>query len=485
MIRRNREPLIFEISAEGKKSVHFPGLDVPETKSALGGVPIRSEISGFPQVAEIEVTRHFTRLSQTNYCVDLGFYPLGSCTMKYNPKVNEKTASLPAFTSAHPMAPDSLVQGCLKALKTTERLLCEIAGMDAFTLQPAAGAHGELTGMMLIRACLEARGNPRKTVLIPDSAHGTNPSSAHLCGYTVQEIKSNETGTIDVDGLSRVMNEDVAALMVTNPNTLGVFESDICRIADIVHAKGGLVYMDGANMNALTGIVRPGDMGVDVLHLNLHKTFATPHGGGGPGAGPVGVKSALEAFLPVPLIGRKDGGLFLDYDRPRTIGRVRSFYGNFQVIVRALTYLLTLGARGLREVSEIAVLNANYIRKSLETVYHLKYDAPTLHECVFSDKNQKEFGVQNIDIAKRLIDYGLHPPTMSFPLIVHGALMVEPTETESRRDMDLFIEAMRRIAREAKDDPGLLKTAPHITYVRRLDETAAARTPVLRWEKGK
>ncbi len=483
MIREMREPLAFELSSEGKRSFRAEKLDVPERKDVLAGVAVRDGIDGFPELSEVEVTRHFTRLSQTNYCVDLGFYPLGSCTMKYNPKVNERVAALPGFTGTHPGAPDELVQGNLRLLKQAERLLGEIAGMDAFTLQPAAGAHGELTGMMLVRAALEARGNARKHVLIPDSAHGTNPSSAHICGYAVKEIKSNEKGTIDLDDLSRVMNEDTAALMVTNPNTLGVFESDICRIAEIVHAKGGFLYMDGANMNALTGVVRPGDMGVDVLHLNLHKTFSTPHGGGGPGSGPVGVKKELEPFLPVPVIEEKDGRFVLVGKRPGSIGRMKSFFGNYLVIVRALAYILNLGPEGVREIAETAVLNANYIRKSLDGVYHLKYPAATLHECVFSDKFQKEHGVSNLDIAKRLIDMGLHPPTMSFPLIVHGALMIEPTETESKRDLDRFIDAMKAIAKEAVEDPEVLHAAPHATYVRRLDETAAARTPILKWEK--
>lgn len=476
-----REPLIFEISAKGKRAFSLPKLDVPLRKEILQKLPVREDIEGFPQVSEVEVVRHFTRLSQTNYCIDTGFYPLGSCTMKYNPKVNEKVASLSEFASSHPYAPQDLVQGNLEVLKKLEELLSEITGMDAITLQPAAGAHGELLGMMLIHACLEARGNPRKQVLIPDSAHGTNPSSAHICGYYVQEIKSNEKGTIDLSDLARAMTEDVAALMITNPNTLGIFEADIKKIAEIVHSKGGFVYMDGANLNALTGISRPGDMGVDVIHLNLHKTFSTPHGGGGPGAGPVGVKREFEPFLPVPIIEKKGEKYVLNYDRLKTIGRVRSFYGNFLVSLKAFAYILSLGPEGLKEIAEIAVLNSNYIRKSLEKEYHLKYETPTLHECVFSDKFQKEFGVQNIDIAKRLIDYGLHPPTMSFPLIVHGALMIEPTETESKRDLDLFIEAMKDIAKEAKENPEILKSAPHVSYVRRLDETTAARNPILRW----
>ncbi|MBN2265713.1 MAG: aminomethyl-transferring glycine dehydrogenase subunit GcvPB [Candidatus Aminicenantes bacterium] len=477
-----REPLIFEISGPGKRAGELPALDVPEKADLLAGVPLRRELEGFPEVSETEITRHFTRLSQKNYCVDMGLYPLGSCTMKYNPKVNEKLAALPAFAATHPLAPVDLVQGNLKVLKALEGLLCEITGMDAVTLHPAAGAHGELTGMMLIRACLEARGAARKYVLTPDSSHGTNPSSAHICGYSVREIKSNEKGTIDLASLEQAMTEDVAALMVTNPNTLGVFESDIGRITEIVHAKGGLVYMDGANMNALTGIVRPGDMGVDVMHLNLHKTFSTPHGGGGPGSGPVGIKKELVPFLPRPVIAEKAGRFVLDFDSPRSIGRVRAYYGNFAVVIRALSYILSLGPKGVRQIAEFAVLNANYIRKSLEGEYHLKYATDSMHECVFSDKFQKEHGVTNLDIAKRLIDYGVHPPTMSFPLIVHGALMIEPTETESRRDLDTFIEAMKAIAREAKEDPQVLHDAPHVTYVGRLDEVTAAKFPVLRWE---
>jgi glycine dehydrogenase subunit 2 len=483
MIKEIREPLIFELSAAGKRAAELPALDVPAKKDLLAGVPLRRELEDFPEVSETEITRHFTRLSQKNYCVDLGLYPLGSCTMKYNPKVNERLSAHPAFAGSHPLLSEDLVQGNLEVLRTLERFLCEIAGMDAFTLQPAAGAHGELAGMMLIRAALENRGNARKYVLIPDSAHGTNPSSAHICGYTVKEIKSNEDGMIDVAALEAAMTDEVAALMVTNPNTLGVFESAICRIAGIVHAKGGLVYMDGANMNALTGIVRPGDMGIDVLHINLHKTFSTPHGGGGPGSGPVGVKKELVPYLPVPVIAEKGGRLVLDLDRPKSIGRVRAYFGSFSVIVRALCYILSLGPKGVREIAEYAVLNANYIRKSLEADYHLKYASDSMHECVFSDKLQKEFGITNLDIAKRLIDYGVHPPTMSFPLIVHGALMIEPTETESRRDLDLFIAAMKAIAKEAKESPDVLHAAPHVTYVSRLDEVAAAKFPVLRWEK--
>lgn len=476
-----REPLIFEISAEGKRAFSLPKLDVPEKKEILRNIPLRDEVKGLPQVSEVEIIRHFTRLSQTNHCVDIGFYPLGSCTMKYSPKINEKIASFSEFSSSHPLSPQNLVQGNLDIMKQTEELLAEITGMDAITLQPSAGAQGELLGMMLIRAFHEERGNPRRVVLIPDSAHGTNPSSAHICGYRVKEIKSNEMGTIDTDYLSQVITEEVAALMITNPNTLGVFEGDIKKIAHIVHSKGGFIYMDGANMNALTGISRPGDMDVDVIHLNLHKTFSTPHGGGGPGAGPVGVESKLEPYLPIPVIKRDEDQYFLDFNRPKSIGRVRSFFGNFLVAVKALAYILSLGPDGLKEIAEVSVLNSNYIRKSLEKEYFLKYKTATLHECVFSDKFQKEHGVSNIDIAKRLIDFGLHPPTMSFPLIVHGALMIEPTETESKRDLDLFIEAMKQIAQEAEENPEILKSSPHKSYVRRLDETKAARNPVLRW----
>ena len=478
-----REPLIFEISDSGKRGFMLPKLDVPVKDNILKDVTSREEIEGFPEVSEVEVVRHFTRLSQTNFCIDLGMYPLGSCTMKYNPKINEKLASTEEFLCSHPEAQEELTQGSLRVLKMTEDLLKSITGMDAYTLQPSAGAQGEFVGMLLIRACLEERGNPRKIVLIPDSAHGTNPSSAHICGYRVQEIKSNEQGAVDVADLAEHMTEDVAALMVTNPNTLGVFETDIKKIADIVHSKGGFVYMDGANMNALIGRCKPGDMGIDVIHLNLHKTFSTPHGGGGPGSGPVGVTKELEPYLPIPIVENEEGIFRLNHSRPKSIGRVRSFYGNFLVILKALVYILSLGPEGMKEISDVAVLNSNYIRKGLENDYDLKYSTPTLHECVFSDKLQRQHGVTNLDIAKRLIDYDVHPPTMSFPLIVQGALMIEPTETESRRDLDRFIHAMKRIAQEARDNPEVLKNAPHVSYVRRLDETSAARNPVLRWHQ--
>ncbi len=475
------EPLIFELSGKGKKAFSLPALDVPEKESLLSEVPVREEVENFPEVSEVEIVRHFTRLSQTNYCVDIGFYPLGSCTMKYNPKVNERVAALEGFASCHPLAPQELAQGSLEVLKTMEEWLAEITGMDAFTLQPSAGAQGELVGMMLIRACLEDRGDPRRFVLIPDSAHGTNPSSAHICGYRVKEVRSNEEGTVDVADLESVMNEDVAAIMITNPNTLGVFEKNICKVVDIVHSKGGFVYMDGANMNALLGKVRPGEMGIDVLHMNLHKTFSTPHGGGGPGSGPVGVKTELSHYLPFPVIKKTETGYEMDFDREKSIGRVRAFFGNFLVVTRAYAYILAIGCKGMKEIAEISVLNANYIRECLKGEYHLKYTLPSLHECVFSDKNQRKHGVTNLDIAKRLIDLNVHPPTMSFPLIVPGALMIEPTETESKRELDHFIQAMKQIAKEAVENPEVLKSAPHYSHVRRLDETSAARNPILKW----
>jgi len=477
------EGLIFEKSSPGKRAFELPPLDVPPANEAaeLGKQHRQEGVTGFPEVSEIEVVRHFTRLSTWNYAIDLGMYPLGSCTMKYNPRVNEFVARLDGIASEHPYQPDELSQGCLKILQLVEKCLLEITGMDAITLQPAAGAQGELTGLLLIRAYLEHQGNPRKKVLIPDSAHGTNPATAVIAGYQVENIKSESHGQIDVEKLRELVTEDVAALMITNPSTLGVFEERIPEIAKILHDKGALLYMDGANMNALTGIARPGDFGVDVMHLNLHKTFSTPHGGGGPGAGPVAMKKALEPFKPVPVLVEKDGGrLALDSNRPDSIGKVRAFTGNFGVLVRALAYILAYGP-GVRQATEDAVLNANYIRKGLEGIYDLPYSLPSLHEVVFSDAIQKRKGVNTVDIAKRLIDYGFHPYTTAFPLIVPGALMIEPTESESKEECDLFVEAMKSIAEEAAQTPEIVKTAPHSTRVRRLDEVAAARKPILRW----
>ncbi|HET9320306.1 MAG TPA: aminomethyl-transferring glycine dehydrogenase subunit GcvPB [Bryobacteraceae bacterium] len=478
------ESLLFERSSPGKKGYQLPALDVPDIDPAavLGAANVRAEIEGFPEVSEVEIIRHFTRLSTWNYAIDLGLYPLGSCTMKYNPRVNELVARLDGLAWAHPYQPESLAQGAMEIMARLEAALADITGMDAITLQPAAGAHGELTGILLIRALLEKRGNPRKRVLIPDSAHGTNPATAAIAGYAVENIRSNDRGMVDLAELERIVDKDVAALMVTNPNTLGVFEGNIKSIADILHKKGALLYMDGANMNALVGIARPGEFGVDVMHLNLHKTFSTPHGGGGPGGGPVAVKKILEPFLPLPRLKRLRNRWTFDYNRPRSIGRVRAYYGNFGVIVRALAYVLAHGGNGLRNATVDAVLNANYIRKKLEPFYDLPYKAPNMHEVVFSDDRQAKLGVRTGDIAKRLIDYGFHPYTVSFPLIVRGALMIEPTETEGKRELDQFADALISIAREVETDPEIVRTAPHSTRTSRVDEVAAARRPVLRWK---
>ena len=480
------EGLIFEKSAPGKRGMELPPLDVPAVDAAKAlGEFARAEVSGFPEVSEIEVIRHFTRMSTWNFAIDLGMYPLGSCTMKYNPRVNEHVARLDGILNEHPYQPIELAQGCLKILELLQNCLLEITGMDAMSLQPSAGAQGELTGLLLIRAYLESQGNPRRKVLIPDSAHGTNPATAVIAGYEVENIRSDSRGQIDTDQLRQIVNGDVAALMVTNPSTLGVFEQRIAETADILHKAGALLYMDGANMNALAGVARPGDFGVDVMHLNLHKTFSTPHGGGGPGAGPVLVKKLLEPFLPVPVLAKKaDGSLALDCNRAKSIGRVRAFVGNFGVLVRALAYTLAYGP-GIRQATEDAVVNANYIRKNLEGVFDLPYSMPSMHEVVFSDSKQKRKGVNTIDIAKRLIDYGFHPYTTAFPLIVPGAMMIEPTESESREECDLFIDAMRSIAQEAEENPELVKTAPHSTRIGRLDEVGAARKPILRWRESK
>ncbi len=477
------EDLIFEKSSPGKRGFELPPLDVPavDAQRELGAL-CRASVEGMPEVSEIEVVRHFTRLSTWNYAIDLGMYPLGSCTMKYNPRVNEFVARLDGIATEHPAQPVELSQGCLRILKTLERCLTEITGMDVVTLQPMAGAQGELTGLLLIRAHHTAQGNPRKKVLIPDSAHGTNPATAVIAGYQVENVRSESHGMLDVDRLRDLVTEDVAALMLTNPNTLGIFEERIAEIAEILHSKGALLYMDGANMNALAGVARPGDFGVDVMHLNLHKTFSTPHGGGGPGAGPVACKKTLEPYLPVPVVVEKaDGTLALDSARPKSVGRVRAYTGNFGVLVRALAYTLAYGP-GIRLATEDAVLNANYIRKKLEGFFDLPYSSPTLHEVVFSDAIQKKNGVSTMDIAKRLIDYGFHPYTTAFPLIVPGALMIEPTESESVEECDLFVDAMKAIAEEAATNPQLVKTAPHTTRVGRLDEVRAARQPILRWK---
>jgi glycine dehydrogenase subunit 2 len=433
----------------------------------------------------VEVVRHFTRLSTWNAAVDLGLYPLGSCTMKYNPKVNEKAARLPGFASAHPLQPVAMLQGFLQLCHELEAQLAELSGMDRVTLQPAAGAQGELAGIMMIRAYHEHRGEARRRVLVPDSAHGTNPASAALNGYQVTSVPSGEDGLLHPEAVEQAMTEEVAGLMITNPSTLGLFEEHIAPICEIVHARGGLVYGDGANLNAMLGITRPGDHGIDVMHFNLHKTFSTPHGGGGPGSGPVGVKNILAPYLPTPVVRKLDGdegeGYTLDYDFPHSIGRLHANHGNVAMFVRAFAYLRSLGPEGLRRCAEMAVLNANYLLARLRGAYHVPYDRPVMHECVLSDRNLQDTGTTTLDIAKRLIDYGYHPPTVYFPLIVHGALMIEPTESESLEGLDRFVEALLAIAEEAREEPDLVRSAPHHTRRSRLDETRAARQPVLRW----
>ena len=470
------EPLLWEKGQKGRCAFSFPEDDVDSS-------PLDSELASagpdFPDLDEVDVVRHYTRLSQWNFGVDTGMYPLGSCTMKYNPKVNEKMAGLKGLAGAHPLLAGHLSQGALKMMFELERLLTEITGMDAATLQPAAGAHGELTGMLVIHAYHQSRGSARTKIIVPDTAHGTNPASAALCGYQPVPVASSEQGILSSEAIAAVMDEDTAGIMVTNPNTLGLFEENISRIADIVHAKGGQVYCDGANMNAVMGIVSMGAMGVDVLHLNLHKTFSTPHGCGGPGSGPVCVREHLARFLPVPRVIEKDGVYALCEDCPESIGKLHAFYGNFGVMVKAYSYIRTMGAEGLKKASQLAVLNANYIKESLKGVFHLPYDRPCMHECVFSDKIQSAGKITTLDMAKRLMDYGFHPPTIYFPLVVHGALMIEPTETESKENIDLFIEALKAIAREAEENPELLRQAPHKPKVTRLDEVAAARKPQL------
>jgi glycine dehydrogenase subunit 2 len=476
--RRPKLPLIFESGSAGRSGFFWPE---EKGSNEIPAALCREEIPGFPEIGELEVLRHFTRLSHLNFSIESEFYPLGSCTMKYNPKVNEVVARLPGFSLVHPLAPPELIQGALELLLQLEKMLAEISGMDAVTLQPSAGAQGELAGLMLIRAYLKEKGDARRKIIVPDTAHGTNPASSTLCGYDVIQVSSNKQGVIEPAMVEQVMDDSVAALMITNPNTLGVFEKNIQAIADVVHRRGGLVYLDGANLNALMGIAKPGDMGVDVLHINLHKTFSTPHGGGGPGAGPVGVKSFLRDYLPVPRIVKKGGDFALDANQPKTIGRVRSFFGNFGILVRAYTYIISLGSDGLEDASRMALLNANYLKKKLESAFHLPSTEPCMHECVFTDRYQQKQGVSTLDIAKRLLDFGFHPPTIYFPLVVSGALMIEPTETETRETLDAFAEAMLAISREAIEAADFVKAAPYTTPVGRLDEARAARKPQLRW----
>jgi len=469
------EPLLLEKGKKGRTGFSLPRRDVESSPvdAALAG-----EGPNFPDLSEIEIVRHYTRLSTWNFGLDTGMYPLGSCTMKYNPKTNEKQASLPGFAGAHPLLPAQLSQGVLKMMFDLERLLAEVTGMDAVSLQPAAGAQGELTGMLIFHAYHRSRNSRRTKIIIPDTAHGTNPASAALCGYLPVNVKSNERGVLSAETIARVMDEETAGIMVTNPNTLGFFEDNIREIADIVHSRGGLVYGDGANMNAIMGIVSLGEVGVDVLHLNLHKTFSTPHGGGGPGAGPVCVKKRLEPFLPVPRVLEEAGKYRLSDDFPESIGKLHAFYGNVGVMIKACSYILSLGP-DLKKVSQLAVLNANYIKEKLKTILHLPYDRPCMHECVFTDKFQSQKKITTLDMVKRLMDYGFHPPTIYFPLVVHGAIMIEPTETESKEEIDLFIEAFQEVVREAEEEPERLLNAPTFSKVSRLDETGAARYPCL------
>jgi glycine dehydrogenase subunit 2 len=475
------DPLIFEQGTAGRVAYALPPSGIPEKRpeELLPENHVRQEIPGLPEVSEVDVVRHYTRLSQWNYGIDLGFYPLGSCTMKYNPKINEDLAALPGFTQTHPYQGLASSQGTLRLMYELQEMLGEIVGLDAVSLQPSAGAHGELTGMLMIHAYHADRGESRSKVIIPDSAHGTNPASSALCNYRAVSLPSDVRGLISPATLGETMDQDVAALILTNPNTLGLFEEDILKVTEIVHAKGGLVYCDGANLNALVGIARFGDMGVDVVHMNLHKTFSTPHGGGGPGSGPIAVTERLAPYLPVPILEKEGDRYLLREDRPKSIGKIRAFYGSVGVLVRAYAYILSMGPEGLKQTAEVAVMNANYLRAKLKAFYHLPYDRICKHECVFSDKHQTDRGVQTIHIAKRLMDYGFHPPTIYFPLIVQGALMIEPTETESKETLDQFVAAMAAIDRETRENPEVVINAPSKTKATRLDETQAARFPCL------
>lgn len=480
------EKLIFELSQAGRRGVSLPDVDVPQEpiEKLIPSDLIRQDLP-LPEVTERDAVKHFTRLSQKNFSVDTHFYPLGSCTMKYNPKVNEEIAKFPGFAEIHPGQDESEIQGMLELLYNMERYLCAIFGYEAFTFQPAAGAHGELTSLLMIKAYHRDKGQgKRDKVIIPDSSHGTNPASVSMVGYQAVVVKSNGRGNINVDELKKAVGEDTAGLMLTNPNTLGLFDEHIEEVADIIHKAGGLLYYDGANANAILGVCRPADLGFDVAHFNLHKTFSTPHGGGGPGAGPVGVTKKLEPFLPIPRIMKEGAHYSLLSPQPnKSIGRVHSFHGNINVIVRAYAYIRSLGSKGLKDVSVKAVENANYMMNILKKYYYLPYDRPCQHEFVISAKWQKEkYGIKALDIAKRLIDYGFHPPTIYFPLIVEEALMIEPTETESKETLDAFCEAMIKIAGECETDPEIIKSAPHVTPVGRLDEAKAAREPDLRWK---
>ena len=485
-MHKDNQPLIFEITKEGRVGYSLPELDVPELdlSDLLPEGYNREEAAELPEVSELDIMRHYTALSKRNHGIDSGFYPLGSCTMKYNPKINESVARYPGFANIHPLQDESTVQGAMELMYDLQEHLIEITGMDEVTLQPAAGAHGEWTALMMIRAFHEANGEFNRTkVLVPDSAHGTNPASATVAGFETVTVKSNEFGLVDLEDLKKHVGPDTAALMLTNPNTLGLFEEDILEMAPIVHGAGGKLYYDGANLNAVMSKARPGDMGFDAVHLNLHKTFTGPHGGGGPGSGPVGVKKDLIPFLPKPVLIKKDDVYTFDYNRPQSIGRVKPFYGNFGINVRAYTYIRSMGPDGLKAVTEYAVLNANYMMRRLQPFFDLPYDRHCKHEFVLSGRRQKQLGVRTLDMAKRLLDFGYHPPTIYFPLNVEEGMMIEPTETESKETLDAFIDAMIQIAKEVEVNPEVVQNAPHTTVINRLDETKAARHPVLRYTK--
>ena len=473
--------LIFEKSKTGRKALQLPPLDVPHQETNIPPEFLRHDLN-LPEVSEFDIIRHYTALSRRTFGVDNGFYPLGSCTMKYNPKINEDMARLPGFTQLHPQTPDEFAQGALQLMYELEQYLIEITGMDAFTLQPAAGSHGELAGIMIIKKFFEVKNEKRSIILIPDSAHGTNPASVTLCGFDCVEVKSNDQGEVDLEDLKSKLTPEVAGMMMTNPNTVGLFERDIQQICQLMHDNGSLVYMDGANLNAIVGITKAGDFGIDILHSNLHKTFSTPHGGGGPGSGPVGVKAHLAELLPVPRVIQEGTIYKLKEDYPNSIGRMRAFYGNFGILVRAYTYIRTLGKTGIPAIGENAVLNANYLLAKLKNHYNLPYDRTCMHEFVLNDKNLSN-GVITTDVAKRLLDFGMYAPTIYFPLIVPGAIMIEPTETESKETLDAFAEIMLTIKKESEVNPQLVKEAPHTTPVSRLNEVLAARKPVLIFEE--
>ncbi|MGM9968136.1 aminomethyl-transferring glycine dehydrogenase subunit GcvPB [uncultured Rummeliibacillus sp.] len=485
-MHKENQPLVFELSKEGRVGYSLSKVDVPEVElsTILPSEFIRTEEAELPELSELDIMRHYTALSRRNHGVDSGFYPLGSCTMKYNPKVNENVARFPGFANIHPLQDEKTVQGALGLMYDLQQHLIEITGMAEVTLQPAAGAHGEWTALMMIRAFHEANGETGRTkVIVPDSAHGTNPASANVAGFDIVTVKSDENGLVDLEDLRKVVGPDTAALMLTNPNTLGLFEEHILEIAEIIHGVGGKVYYDGANLNAVMSKARPGDMGFDCVHLNLHKTFTGPHGGGGPGSGPVGVKEDMIPFLPKPVLVKTENGYQFDYDRPQSIGRVKPYYGNFGINVRAYTYIRSMGPDGLKAVTENAVINANYMMRRLQPYYELPYNRHCKHEFVLSGSRQKKLGVRTLDIAKRLLDFGYHPPTTYFPLNVEEGLMIEPTETESKETLDAFCDAMIQIAKEAEETPEIVQEAPHTTVISRLDETRAARHPVLKYVK--